>query len=150
MFIARLPDEAVTKLYLKYRHLPSLQDSISPGVEDPQHLSHEEAERVKEWFQGHMTKLEEGRASSLRNLPMSLVEAGLTDEEASPCTMLEHVLQKNFIVSVRCYLVFVSCINMTPPPLDLYKCSSDQFCTGWVSIRAQRRLWTMSAWLWML
>ena len=96
--ITHLPDEAVTKLYLKYRHLPSLQDSISPGVKDPQHLSHEKMERVKKWFQGHMTELEERRVSDYPSpyLSLALVEAGVTDEEARSCTMLGHVLQREF------------------------------------------------------
>ena len=127
MFITQLPDEAVTKLYLKYRHLPSLQDSIFPGVKDPQHLSHEEAERVMEWFQGHMMKLEEGRASlliimmaresSFTSLPLTLVEAGVTDEEACSCSDMS--CKENFIVSVIIFLVFVSCSNVTPLPSSL-------------------------------
>ena len=96
MFITQLPDEAVTKLYLKYSHLPSLQDSISPGVKDPQHLSHEEMEKVKKWFQGHMTELEERGVLDypLLYLSLALVEAGVT--EARSCTMLGHVLRREF------------------------------------------------------
>ena len=82
------------------------------------------------------------RESSLRNFILTLVEAGVTDEEACSCSDMS--CKENLIVSVIIYLVFVSCSNLPPPPLDLYKCSSDQFWTGWV-IRAQRRLWTMSA-----
>ena len=111
--ITHLPDEAVTKLYLKYRHLPSLQDSISPGVKDPQHLSHEEAERVKKWFQGHMME----RESSFRSLLLTLVEAGVTDEEARSCLYMS--CKENFIVSVIIFLVFVSCSNVTPLPSSL-------------------------------
>ena len=72
----------MTKLYLKYRHLPSLQAYISPGVKDPQHLSHEEVARVKSWFTDHLRELKEGRdmVSELW-LPLILVEAGVTDEE---------------------------------------------------------------------
>ena len=72
----------MTKLYLKYRHLPSLQAHISPGVKDPQHLSHEEVARVKRWFRDHMIELKEGReeGSELR-LSLILVEAGVTDKE---------------------------------------------------------------------
>ena len=81
--IINLPDKAVTKLYLKYRHLPSLQDHISPGVKDPQHLSQEEVERVRSWFRDHMMEV-----LLLSNpLPVILVEAGVTDEEVCSSTI---------------------------------------------------------------
>ena len=67
-----------------------------------------------------------------------------------PVQCLDMSGKENFIVSVIMYLLFVSCSNMTPPPLDLYKCSSDQLWTGWLNIRAPRRLWTMSSCLCML
>lgn len=110
----------MTKVYLKYRHLPSLQDSISPGVKDPQNLGHEEVERVKRWLQDHMTELKEGSESeriSVRNCPMILVEAGVTDVEASFYTMLGHVL----LIEFHCFCenlfhVCASCSNMTPLP----------------------------------
>ena len=97
----------MTKLYLKYSHLPSLQDSISPRVEDLQHLSHEEAERVKEWFQDHTSRRQSwiGQGSGL---PLILVEAGVTDEEASSSTWLDMSCKENFIVSVIiCCLLLV-------------------------------------------
>ena len=83
--ITRLPDGAVAKLYLKYCHLPSLQAHISPGVKDPQHLSHEEVEKGKKWFGDFVKKLEPTSQSS--PLPVILVEAGVTDEEVCFSTM---------------------------------------------------------------
>ena len=71
----------MTKLYLKYRHLPSLQDHIAPGVKDPQHLGHEEVARVKSWFKDHLRELEEREKGSGLWLLSILVEAGVTDEE---------------------------------------------------------------------
>ena len=57
------------------------------------------------------------RASSLRNLPLTLVEAGVTDEEARSCSDMS--CKENFIVSVLIFLVFVSCSNVTPLPSSL-------------------------------
>ena len=94
MVITLLPDEAVTKLYLKYHHLPTLQACVSPGVKDPQHLSHEEVEKVKEWFQDHIAELKKGR--DLTSLHLTLVEAGVTDKEARSSTLHRHVLQRVF------------------------------------------------------
>lgn len=77
--IAQLPDEEVTKLYLKYRHLPSLQDCISPKVKDPQDLSDEEVMKVRGWVIEHLMKIQ---LQSWRiNLSAPLIEAGVTDEE---------------------------------------------------------------------
>ena len=81
MVIRHLPDDAVTKLYLKYRHLPSLQAHIFPGVKDPQHLSHEEVEGVKKWLKNHVLKMGLESMSLSSPLPLILVEAGMTDEE---------------------------------------------------------------------
>ena len=81
----------MTKLYLKYRHLPSLQACVSPEVKDPQHLSHEEVGKVKMWFQNHLTELKKER--DLTSLHLTLVEAGVTDEEACSSTLHRHVLQ---------------------------------------------------------
>ena len=67
----------MTKLYLKYCHIPSLQASVYPGVKDPQHLSHKEAGKVKEWLLRHLTGMR-GAAT----LCLAIVEAGVTDEEA--------------------------------------------------------------------
>ena len=73
----------MTKLYLKYCHLPSLQADISPGVKDPRHLSPEEVERVKSWFMDHAVDV----VSLSSPLTMILVEAGVTDEEVCSSTM---------------------------------------------------------------
>ena len=67
----------MTKLYLKYCHMPSLQARITPGVKDPQHLSHEEAGKVKEWLLRHLTDMQRGATT----LCLAIVEAGVTDEE---------------------------------------------------------------------
>ena len=70
----------MTKLYFKYRHLPSVQAHIFPGVKNPQHLSHEEAMIVISWFTDHLM-LEEREMVSELWLSLILVEAGLTDAE---------------------------------------------------------------------
>ena len=57
--------------------MPSLQDRITPGVKDPQHLSHEEAEKVKRWLLIHLTDMQRGATT----LCLAIVEAGVTDEE---------------------------------------------------------------------
>ena len=87
-----LSDEAVTKLYLKYRHLPSLQACIAPRETDPQHLSHEKAEKMKGWVKDHLQELMEVRESS--SFLLILVEAGVADEEACSSTLHRHVLQR--------------------------------------------------------
>ena len=58
--------------------MPSLQARITPGVKDPQHLSHEEAEKVKGWLLRHLTDMQRGATT----LGLAIVEAGVTDEEA--------------------------------------------------------------------
>ena len=67
----------MTKLYLKYCHMPFLQAYVYPGVKDPQHLSHEEAEKVKRWLLRHLTDMQRGATT----LCLAIVEAGVTDEE---------------------------------------------------------------------
>ena len=52
------------------------------------------------------------RESSFSSLPLTLVEAGVTDEEA--CSNMSR--KENFIVSVLIFLLFVSCSNVTPLP----------------------------------
>ena len=67
----------VTKLYLKYCHMPFLQAFVYFGVKDHQHLSHEEAEKVKRWLLIHLTDMQRGATT----LCLAIVEAGETDEE---------------------------------------------------------------------
>ena len=66
----------MTKLYLKYCHIPSLQACVYPGVKDPQHLSYEEAGKVKRWLLKHLTDMQRGAT-----LFLAIVEAGVTEEE---------------------------------------------------------------------
>ena len=82
--ITQLPDEVMTKLYLKYCHMPSLQALVYPGVKDPQHLSHKEAGKVKEWLLNHLTGMQRGATT----LCLAIVEAGVTDEEMQLRTTL--------------------------------------------------------------
>ena len=95
--IIPLPDEVVTKLYLKYRHLPSLQDCISPKVKNPQDLSDEEVTEVRVWVRKHLRKI---RLQSWTIDPvLALIEAGVTDEEVSSSKMHGHIVQRKF----RCF-----------------------------------------------
>ena len=67
----------MTKLYFKYCHIPSLQACVTPGVKDPQHLSHEEAEKVTEWLLIHRMDMQRVATT----LFLAIVEAGVTEEE---------------------------------------------------------------------
>ena len=70
------------------------------------------------------------RESSFRSLPLTLVEAGVTDEEARSCSDMS--CKENVIVSVIIFLVFVSCSNVTPLPSSLVartSCAQDGYRT---------------------
>ena len=81
----------MTKLYLKYRHLPSLQACVSPRVKEfePLYLNRKEVGGVKRWL-----KLNTKRES----LPLILVEAGVANEEVCSSTMLDMSYKENSLV----------------------------------------------------
>ena len=108
-----LPDTVVTKLYLKYRHLPSLQDHISPKVKNPQDLSDEEVTEVSVWVRKHLMKMQ-GVQSWTINPVLALIEAGVTDEEVSSSTMHGHIVQREFCCFFE-HWVFVFHSNMISP-----------------------------------